>query len=482
MLNNRTDRSISNFLGAVIVPHPPIIVPEIGQGNEITAQKTIDGLQQIARHIKELQPKVIVCITPHGNVFADGICILEAEQLKGNFGNFGRANVSMEKRVNQPLLHAIERELADADVPLVMMNETLARQYQASMELDHGCLVPLYYINQEYQEYEIVHISIGKLHAKELYQIGIRLRDAIEATDISTLIMASGDLSHTLKEDGPYGYEPEGPQFDEMLVRIFRDGKYEELFTIPENVAESAATCAMESIIMAVGAFEGTKLETKLISYEGPFGVGYMNAIMIPLHQEANSLLQSIERQLHGMRNQPIEIQDEYIRLARAAIEKYVWDQQELQWSEYRESTTVSRLEQEQAGVFVSIHKHGQLRGCIGTIQATTENLASEIIRNAIAAATEDPRFVPIRIQELEHLEVKVDILHPSERIESLSQLDVKKYGVIVESKGRRGLLLPNLAGIDEVAEQVAIAREKAGIGESEVIVMYRFEVERHEL
>jgi AmmeMemoRadiSam system protein A len=133
----------------------------------------------------------------------------------------------------------------------------------------------------------------------------------------------------------------------------------------------------------------------------------------------------------------------------------------------------------ERAGVFVSIHKHGELRGCIGTFEPTKTNVAEEIIANAISSATRDPRFPPIAASELGDLEYSVDILSQPERVKDMSQLDPKKYGVIVESGFRRGLLLPDLEGVDSVEEQISICRLKAGISAAEPINLYRFQVRR---
>jgi AmmeMemoRadiSam system protein A len=134
----------------------------------------------------------------------------------------------------------------------------------------------------------------------------------------------------------------------------------------------------------------------------------------------------------------------------------------------------------QQAGVFVSIHKEGKLRGCIGTFLPTRQNIAREIISNAVSAATRDPRFDPIGPEELKWLEINVDVLSAPEKISSMKELDVRRYGVIVSCGSRRGLLLPDLDGVDTVEEQVDIARRKGGIRENEPITLERFEVVRH--
>lgn len=133
-----------------------------------------------------------------------------------------------------------------------------------------------------------------------------------------------------------------------------------------------------------------------------------------------------------------------------------------------------------QAGTFVSLKKRGQLRGCIGTFGPTQPDIAAEIIHNAVSAGTQDPRFSPVAVEELPELDISVDILSTPQRVDSLSDLDVKKYGVIVRHGRRSGLLLPDLAGVDTVEEQVGIAMQKAGIAPQEEIELYRFTVTRY--
>jgi AmmeMemoRadiSam system protein A len=165
------------------------------------------------------------------------------------------------------------------------------------------------------------------------------------------------------------------------------------------------------------------------------------------------------------------------VQLARATIEAYVRDRRKLKPAE-----APAPIEGGPAGVFVTIHTAGtgDLRGCIGTIQPTEDVLAQEVINNAIAAATRDPRFPPVRPAELNDLELDVSVLYPPEPIDSPEQLDVKRYGVIVERGHRRGLLLPDIPGIDDVATQLRYARMKAGIGEDEKVALHRFRVEKY--
>ena len=168
---------------------------------------------------------------------------------------------------------------------------------------------------------------------------------------------------------------------------------------------------------------------------------------------------------------------DPYIKLAKQTIKEYITKGVIIEPPKNLPKEMFTR----KAGVFVSLHKKEELRGCIGTFLLTKENTAQEIISNAISSATRDPRFAPIRPDELKDLEISVDILSEPEKIDSMEQLDPKKYGVIVKTiDGRSGLLLPNIEGINHPHEQVAIACAKAGILPHEKIQLYRFTVERH--
>ncbi|MBC8264537.1 MAG: AmmeMemoRadiSam system protein A [Anaerolineales bacterium] len=165
------------------------------------------------------------------------------------------------------------------------------------------------------------------------------------------------------------------------------------------------------------------------------------------------------------------------VQLAKDTIEDYVRHEKTIQPPE-----ELTPEMEKRAGSFVSIHKHGMLRGCIGTIEPTQANVAQEVIQNAISAATRDPRFSAITPDELADLDIKVDVLGEPEPVDGLEELDPSRYGVIVKSARdrRRGLLLPDLEGVDTVEYQVDIARRKAGILPDEAIELYRFEVVRY--
>ena len=225
------------------------------------------------------------------------------------------------------------------------------------------------------------------------------------------------------------------------------------------------------------GILDRTKIIAIQLSYEGPFGVGYGICTYATCGQD---LTRNFKDQYEEKERKRIlklrQQEDQYVRLARQTVEEYVRTGKKIQVPE--------GLPQEmcdtRAGVFVSIKKEGRLRGCIGTIQAVYSSIAEEIIENAVSAASRDPRFSAIETKELDKLTITVDVLGDTEKIDSPHELDVKRYGVVVTKGFKRGLLLPNLEGVDTVEEQIAIAKQKAGIGEHEKVKLERFEVVRH--
>jgi AmmeMemoRadiSam system protein A len=229
---------------------------------------------------------------------------------------------------------------------------------------------------------------------------------------------------------------------------------------------------------MMLGALDGMDVEARVLSYEEPFGVGYLVAGFTPLglNPERELHKQLLEQRAAQLKQRRAG-ESEAVRLARETLEHYVVKGQP--WPSRGEERPPAGLEG-RAGVFVSIKKHGQLRGCIGTTAPTQGSIIAEIRQNAISAGTRDPRFWPIEEDELADLVYSVDVLREPEDIDGLGQLDPQKYGVIVSSGNKSGLLLPMLEGVDTVEAQVAIAKQKAGLQPEQPCQLQRFEVVRY--
>lgn len=461
-------------LAAFMVPHPPIIVPAVGRGEEKKIQKTIDAYQTAARKIASLKPETIVLMSPHQVLYSDYFHISPGKSASGDFAQFRAPQVQMEVQYDTEFVEQLCGLADAADFPAGTKGER-------DRQLDHGTMVPLYFVNQYLEDYRLVRIGLSGLSLKEHYQLGQYIQKAAELLNRTTVLIASGDLSHRLKEDGPYGYRKEGPEYDSRIMEVMGRADFGELFGFPEDLCEKAGECGHRSFTIMAGALDQRKVEAEALSYEGIFGVGYgvCSYMVCGSDPDRNFKEQFEEKERAKIAEQRAAQkaqEDAYVQLARKTIERYV---------RTGEKITVPdglprELYSQKAGVFVSIKENGSLRGCIGTIGAVQTSIAQEIIENAISAASRDPRFQPVRPDELNALVISVDVLGDTEAIDTPDKLDVRRYGVIVTRGRRRGLLLPNLDGVDTVEEQIAIARRKAGIGEEEDITLERFEVVRH--
>lgn len=461
---------MGEIIKAYMVPHPPIIIPEVGKGQEAPASATINAYKTIARQVRDLAPDVIILTTPHGTVYGDYIHISPDPVLQGDFRAFRAPGVRLSFQNDIKLLESIVQKANAAGIDAGTLG-------QDEKFLDHGALVPLYFIAAEYQRFKLVRISIAGLPALDLYKFGQCIAGAVAESGCRAVFVASGDLSHRLKDDGPYGFDPHSPEFDRLLVETVKAADFEKMLNMDEKLCTRAGECGLRSFIMMAGALNGLDVSTAVHSYEGPFGVGYMVAEVNVGQPNPDRDLISRQEQSRFLRLKAArENEDPYVALARQTLETYVRTGKKI--------TVPDGLPREmlenRAGIFVSLKKHGQLRGCIGTIAPTRPSIAAEIIQNAISAGTEDPRFSPVREGELDDLIYSVDVLGKPEPIEDISQLDVIRYGVIVSSGYKRGLLLPNLEGVDTVEQQVEIAMQKAGIRKGEACSLERFEVIRH--
>lgn len=437
-----------SIAAAFMVPHPPLIVPQVGRGGEKQVEKTIRAYEQVAGEIASLAPETIVITSPHSVMYRDWFHISPGSRALGSFADFYAPQVSFDEQYDVELVSAIERLARKNGVPAGTAGE-------ADPALDHGTMVPLYFIRQRYKGGRIVRIGLSGLPLETHYELGRVIQKAADETRRRVVFVASGDLSHKLQPTGPYGFAPEGPEYDRRLMEVCSKGEFSELLRFDEGFCRRAAECGHRSFVIMAGALDGMKVRAAQLSHEDVTGVGYGICTFYP--EDAG---------------QP----DPYVKLARQTINEYITNGKKLKVPE----DIPEEMKKTRAGAFVSIHKNGDLRGCIGTILPTEKNVAAEIISNAISASTRDPRFPAITPDELSALEINVDVLGEPELISSPDELDVKRYGVIVSSGYRRGLLLPDLEGVDTVEQQIAIAMRKGGIDRDDEITLHRFEVIRH--
>ncbi len=457
---------------AFVVPHPPLIIPAVGRGKEELIRATIDSYDEVARQIAALEPQTIIVTSPHATAYRDSFHISPGTSAHGDMRRFDAPDTDLTCTYDTELANRISTLAAAEDFPA-------GTEGERDPSIDHGTYIPLYFVDKFYRDYEVVRIGLSGYGPLEHYHLGQIIAQAVEEIDRRAVLVASGDLSHKLTHDGPYGFAAEGPVFDGQITEAMAQGDFLRILGFDEGFCDKAAECGLRSFQIMAGALDGKSVDARLLSYEGPFGVGYAVASFIVTgDDDARRFGARYEDEQRARVQAARADEDAYVTLARASVEHFV-----------REHTPLPRPDglpddmlTQRAGVFVSLHEHGRLRGCIGTIGPVTPCIADEIIRNGISACSEDPRFDPVRPDELDQLETSVDVLGEAEDIDSTDELDPQRYGVIVSNGGRRGLLLPMLDGVDTVEEQVEIACRKAGISPHEPgTTLQRFEVVRHE-
>ena len=261
---------------AYVLPHPPLAVPAVGRGEEAKIKDTLSAFRKAAQEIAEFAPQTLIVVTPHSTVYSDYFHISPGEKARGDLSRFGVSTVVVEASYDTALAQEIKICVESLGIPAGGKGER-------DPSLDHGTLVPLWFINQEFTGYNLVRISPTGMRPVDHYIFGQAISSAVEKTGRRVVLIASGDLSHKLTKEGPYGFAPEGPQFDQAIVSALSTGDLPALAKIPADLREGAAECGYNSLMVMAGYFDGKDVETRLLSYEGPFGVGYAVASVCSL-------------------------------------------------------------------------------------------------------------------------------------------------------------------------------------------------------
>ena len=449
---------------AGFVPHPPLLIEGVGDEQKHSVVSTDRAYRQFSQGLLKARPTTAVVVTPHGPVFSDAYTIAGGETLEGDFTPFG-SMVSMTWYSDRDYIKRTEKIAAHRKLPLVTVTSRQLANYRHGPGLDHGSMVPLWYFRQAGWQGKIVCIRIGGLPPAQCYEIGRVLAEAVGSERVA--LIASGDLSHCLTKDAPSPFNPVGAEFDRIIASALREGDYETILSLPPDFRQRAAECGWRPLVTLLGALDGCAGESEVLSYEGPFGVGYLVAAFRPGPKGSKP-------SLSFPRSRPTDSSPQ-VKLAREALEYY------LATGNFLEVSAPEPPLARKAGAFVSLKLDDQLRGCIGTIEPEQENLAAEIVANAIAAASQDPRFEPVSPQELEQLTISVDVL--GEIVPTgFAALDPSRLGLIARWQGKRGLLLPDLPGVDTPEEQLRIVCAKAGIpwAKAKEAKLFTFAVERY--
>ncbi|MBA7628905.1 hypothetical protein ES703_36402 [subsurface metagenome] len=426
-----------------------------GQFYPAQATKLTEMIQGMVDETAEKED-VIGLVSPHaGYIYSGAVAgaVISRVKFKDTFIILGPNHTGMGKLLSIMTEGTWETPLGPVEIDSELARHILAssrhlEEDSKAHEYEHSIEVQIPFLQYFKKDIRLVPITLSYSSGATYKEIGKEIAQAIKDLNREVIIIASSDMTH---------YEPQesAQRKDSKAIEAMLELNEDELLKRVDELNISMCGYAPAvALISAARELGATRAE--LVRYQtsgdvtGDYSavVGYAGII------------------LKGM--SPLA------KLAKETVETCV---KEDKIPQPGEPTPEMR---EKAGVFVSIHKLGGLRGCIGTFEPQKDNVAEEIITNAISSATRDPRFPPIAPSELEDLTYNVDVLTTPEPIDSKDQLDPKKYGVIVECGFRRGLLLPDLEGVDSVDYQLDICRQKAGIAPDEPIKLYRFEVRRY--
>lgn len=458
------------------MPHPPIVIPEVGHGEEKKIKDTYDACQSIGKEIAQIKPEVIIIVTPHGTMFSDAISLSFENTISGSLKQFGAPEIRMNLEIDMDLTQEIMVRADKNNIPTIKVTGSILKQYDREYELDHGTIVPLYFIKDKWNLFKVVHITYGALTPIQLYTFGKLIKEAVIESDKNVVFIGSGDLSHRLSNEGPYDYSPYGEQFDHEIISLLKNGDVAGVFNINSEIVENAGECALRSYYIMLGAMDGNQIKGKLLSYEGTFGVGY-GVMKFELKKSIGSkeILSEIVEQKRQKCINRVKNEDIYVRLARESLIYYLKEGNYMDMPQYITKDMIDT----KSGVFVTLKKSGELRGCIGTIFPVTDSISKEIVRNAVAAGISDPRFNNVEKEEIEDITFSVDVLIEP-KVASVQELNPKKFGVIVTSGNKSGVLLPDLAGVNTIDQQISIVLDKAGIFPNEEYTIEKFQVIRH--
>jgi AmmeMemoRadiSam system protein A len=419
---------------AVLMCHAPIVIPQIAGIQAAHCRTTTEAMRETARALVAHEPALIVVISPHAPRRPRSIGITVDDTLSGDFARFGHAQVALALR-GAPAAAGRIAEKARA--------EGISTHALAGRGLDHGSMVPLFFVHEAGYRGGVVVISLPYPDTDIEAALGHALREAARAGVERWAIVASGDMSHRLTRDAPAGFAPRAREFDRGFTNALRHGDLRSAISADPELLELAAEDVVQSTAVAAAAVQYRAQGTRVFAYEAPFGVGYLEALLFS--REAT------RAKLDAPPDVLVEIAVQAISCALRS-DRYTPPALAPPWSEAR-------------AVFVTLRgPNGELRGCIGRTEARFATLSEEVADCAISAATRDARMASVRSEELSSLHVEVSVLGEPELVADLSQLDPRRYGVVVEQGALRGVLLPEVEGVDSVERQLEIALRKAGI------------------
>jgi len=427
---------VSGIVAGALTAHPPILLPEVGGAESQRVQATAHAMQELDAILMAAPATLAIVISPHSPSSMTSLPVRRATRVGGDLARFRAPQVRVEAEVDLDLASKLVADGQRAGFALTWAEDS---------ELDHGVVVPLHLLPRTMKSKHCVFLGVSGWPLQRFLAFGGWLQQWLQHR--GAILIASGDLSHRLTPDAPYGFRPEGPVFDRLVIDALRGHDWQRIEGVDPDLVEEAGECGLRPLAILLGAARAAGLTSQVLSYEGPFGVGYP----VVAFTGARVVL---------------DIQD----LGRRAIETYLRSHQLIEPPE-----PIPMEWQAPSAAFVTLRKNGAMRGCVGSTRPTEATAAHELIRYAIASAVRDPRFHPVRLDEVPLLSIRVQLLDPAEPLTDITRIDPKTDGIIVRSGDRQALLLPGIEEIVTPEQQLRAACQKAGIDRHAALQVERF-------
>jgi len=253
-----------------VVPHSPNLVPEVGGERSTFCARTREAMTELGIIIcEEKQAANVVVVSPHSPFLPEAFGVWEGKKLKGSMGRFQAPQITLEVKVSV--------ELAEAIVDVAERMELPVGRLRKDWELDRGVTVPCIFMIKT-DETNVVPVAISMLGWDEHWLFGTAIAKAAQQVKGDTVLIASSNLSHRITNDAPHGYSPSGAEFDGLVRDAFINGRLRELLDIPQDLCREASECGFSPLLVLGGAFDGRPTKGRILSYETPFGIGYLVA------------------------------------------------------------------------------------------------------------------------------------------------------------------------------------------------------------
>ncbi|MBI5139593.1 AmmeMemoRadiSam system protein A [Candidatus Nomurabacteria bacterium] len=433
---------------SVLMCHAPIVIPEIAGKQYARISETTKSMTLAARQVLNTNPDQLIILSPHAPRHPNAFGISHNATLMGSFSQFGYPKMNFQFQGDLEITNAILKEGRKQNLDIRELPDFM---------LDHGSLVPLYFLNKEGWDGPITVISYPyNPSLDDCKTMGAVISEStIKSSKVFALI-TSGDMSHRLTQDAPGGFHPSAKNFDLEFIENLKLGKFQNNLKINSDIRELAAEDVCDSFAISFSATKFQNHGSRFHSYESPFGVGYAVGV----------LYKNWEPQ-------------ELINIAKEAISAHInhraYSSGNVRFDPRLKNTN---------GIFVTLWSKSSkqnLRGCIGRHALVCKNILEEIADCAINSATEDPRFQPVSLEELPELSIELTFLEKPEHVNDISELNPKNLGIIIKSKKnlKQATLLPDIDSIDTVEKQLRAIKMKACIDEDEPWQLLKFKVKK---